>query len=338
MSPSPTPPLQICHGTPVLREEDSIYWPIRQSIHMRADLSVFFTEPVWQNFSSMYREARTARSAATGMEASHHITATLYFGISALEAFLNQQMRSHLSGTPEKEIFDVLRKETIATKIKKWPVQILGAGVDLRPSTLERLFFYIGVRGDLTHPKYADHRDYEKLSELDPMEVVDSIAEFMAQFLLVAGQPFHYWLWGWNYLNPSRQGVNISLLPDSQIYWSMRSLGYSEGKSFHLDYDGWRNAHMRGYAAYARIASFLEGLDHCEPKHREFPYQPKLCRRWWDPEHHATCGNVTAEAIRFAVNFNPYDEARTEAAVARFQKLTPWQRLFEQMRFLIVGK
>lgn len=305
---------------------------------MRADLSVFFTEPAWQNFSSMYREARTAKTAATGMEASHHITATLYFGISALEAFLNQRMRRHLSGRPEQQIFEVLRKETIATKIKRWPSQMLGAHVDLRPSTLEKLAFYIRVRGDLTHPKYPDHRDYEQLRELDPMQVVDSIAEFIAQFLLAADEPFHYWLWGWNYLNPSRQGFNISLLPDSQIYWSMRALGHSDRGSSTLDYEGWRNTNMRGYASYARIASFLEELDHCEPKHREFPYQPKLCRRWWDPEHHSTCGNVTAEAIRFAVNFNPYEEARIEKAIAKFQHMSPWQRLVEQIKFLLTGK
>jgi len=44
--------------------------------------------PAWQNFSSLFREASTAREAKTGMERSHHLTASLYFGIAALEAFL----------------------------------------------------------------------------------------------------------------------------------------------------------------------------------------------------------------------------------------------------------
>ena len=42
--------------------------------------------PPWQNFSSMFREAITAQEARTGMEKSHHLTASLYFGIAALRA------------------------------------------------------------------------------------------------------------------------------------------------------------------------------------------------------------------------------------------------------------
>jgi hypothetical protein len=55
--------------------------------------------PAWQNFSSLFREAVTAVEARTGMERSHHLTASLYFGIAALEAFLNQKMRLHLHAT-----------------------------------------------------------------------------------------------------------------------------------------------------------------------------------------------------------------------------------------------
>ena len=305
---------------------------------MQQKLPAFITEPVWQNFSSMYREARTASTAVSGMEVSHHISAALYFGISALEAFLNQRMRLHLRGASEEEIFNVLRKATVAVKIKKWPKEILGSPVDLRPDTLKKLFFYNDVRGDLTHPKYSDHRDYEQLRELDPMEVVDAIAEYISQFLLAAGEPFHYWLWGWNYLNPGRDGHDIALLPETQIVWSMRFLGFSQEGMSARDNDSWRKRHMRGYAAYSQVAKFLEGLDRCEPKHREFPYQPKLCRRWWDPEHHAICGLVSREAIDFAVNYNPLDEARAEAAIARLQRMNVFQRLGEMLKFMLTGK
>jgi hypothetical protein len=57
----------------------------------------------------MFREAITAQEARTGMEKSHHLTASLYFGIAALEAFLNERMRAHMKGKPEKEIFYKLR-------------------------------------------------------------------------------------------------------------------------------------------------------------------------------------------------------------------------------------
>lgn len=197
-----------------------------------AEPRLIITEPAWQNFSSMYREARTAIEAKTGMEASHHLTATLYFGISALEAFLNQRMRSHLKGIPEGEIIEKLRKPTFVAKIKKWPKEILDAQVTLRPSTLEKLIHYNDVRGTLTHPKYSDHRDYEPLEILDPMEVVDSIAEYISQFLLAADEAFHYWLWGWNYLSPGKDGYEIALLPESQIVFSMNALSFPQTPGF----------------------------------------------------------------------------------------------------------
>jgi hypothetical protein len=36
----------------------------------------------------------------------------------------------------------------------------------------------------------------------------------------------------------------------------------------------------------------------------EAPYQPKLCRRWWDPVHQRQCGNVSEEAIRRALELD----------------------------------
>ena len=105
--------------------------------------------PAWQNFSSLFREASTAREANTGMERSHHLTASLYFGIAALEAFLNEKMRSHLKPTQtEEEIFDVLRKGQIVGKLKNWPTQILGKPLDLADGTMELLTDFNDVRGD----------------------------------------------------------------------------------------------------------------------------------------------------------------------------------------------
>lgn len=82
--------------------------------------------PTWQNFSSLFREAVTALDAKTEMERSHHLTASLYFGISALEAFMNERMRDYLKPTKtEDEIFNVLRKGQIIRKLKTWPMDTL---------------------------------------------------------------------------------------------------------------------------------------------------------------------------------------------------------------------
>src|ERR1700730_15559515 len=101
-------------------------------------LNPWLVEPLWQNFSSLYREAITAQDAKTGMERSHHLTASLYFGIAALEAFLNKQMRDRLKAhnSEEEEILNILRKQSVLTKIKKWPQEILGRPMPLREETL----------------------------------------------------------------------------------------------------------------------------------------------------------------------------------------------------------
>lgn len=42
---------------------------------------------------------------------------------------------------------------------------------------------------------------YEEFSEIDLMEVVDLVVEFIVVFYYVVGKYFLYWFWGWNYFN-----------------------------------------------------------------------------------------------------------------------------------------
>jgi hypothetical protein len=82
--------------------------------------------PVWQNHSSLIREARTAQEAKTGMERSHHLAASLYFGIAALEAFINAKMRAKMEKEKftEQEILNTLRKGQVLSKLKDWPLEL----------------------------------------------------------------------------------------------------------------------------------------------------------------------------------------------------------------------
>jgi len=166
------------------------------------EVNPWIIEPVWQNYSSMYREAITAKEAKTGMELSHHLTSSLYFAISALEAFLNRKMRKHLSAThEEKKIYDRLRKGKITDKLKNWPEELLGKPLTLRSGTMDTIGFFNDVRGDLTHPKTTGHHTYKTLEQVDADSVIDVVAEYIAQYHQACGDQFHYWLWGWNYLN-----------------------------------------------------------------------------------------------------------------------------------------
>ncbi len=265
-------------------------------------MNPWIVAPVWQNYSSMYREAITAKEATTGMERSHHLTSSLYFAISALEAFLNQKMRKHLSKThDEKQIYDRLRRGKITDKLKKWPDELLGKPLDLRPDTMGMISLFNDVRGDLTHPKTTGHQTYRTLEQVDPDSVIDVVAEYIAQYHHARGDQFHYWLWGWNYINPTQNQHEIMIINEQQFVHSMRALGFNVDSMSPSASEAFQKRFMSGYAGWRELADGLYELDRCEPKFVAFPYQPKLCRHWWTKEHHRTCGHVTREALDEAI-------------------------------------
>ena len=252
------------------------------------------TNPAWQNFSSLIREALTAKDANTGMERSHHLTASLYFGIAALEAFLNEKMRAHLKSTKtEEEIFNVLRKGQIIAKLKKWPKELLGKEVELNDGTLELLIVFNDIRGDLTHPKTHGRDIYERLEAIDSQAVVDAVAEYIVRFHEIAETRYPYWIFGWNYLNPRPDGYEIFLINDQQFSFSLQALGFQLPASDHYSAEAWRNKYLKSFQGYTAIKEALNSIGKCEPKYSAFPFKPVLCRRWWASEHHQSCGRVT---------------------------------------------
>jgi hypothetical protein len=246
--------------------------------------------PPWQNFSSLYREANSASDAKTEVERRHHLTAALYFGVAALEAFLNRKMRERQTSKPEKEVMKLLRYTNLLDKVEKWPAELIAKPMLLNDSTKELIKDFNDVRGNLTHSKTSGHDIYGKLQTVDPTTVVDTIAEYIVRFHEAAEDRFPYWVFGWNYLNPGIGGYDILPLNDQQFCFSLRALGLSTG-GFGLE-ETWKNTSLGTYEGYIRIRNFLLSQTNCEPKFERFPLQPKLCRRWWKPEHHVTCGAV----------------------------------------------
>lgn len=259
--------------------------------------------PAWQNFSSLFREATTARGAKTGMERSHHLTASLYFGIAALEAFLNEKMRAHLKTTKtEREIFDVLRKGEIVGKLKKWPTEILGNPLSLSDGTLELLTDFNAIRADLTHPKTQGHDIYAKLESIDPGSVVDAVAEYIVKYHEVEGTLYPYWIFGWNYLNPRPDSYEIFIINEQQFSFSLAAIGFQVPASAHAKAEAWRNNYLGHFEGYVKIRDALRCLERCEPRFDRFPFKPVLCRQWWTPEHHHSCGHVTEDALNHALS------------------------------------
>lgn len=254
--------------------------------------------PSWQNFSSLFREATTAQEAKTAMEKSHHLTASLYFGIAALEAFLNHKMRAKLNATKsEEEIFDILRRGQIISKLKKWPDELLDKPLNISDECLELITVFNDVRGDLTHPKKHGHDIYARLETVDPVAVIDSVAEYIVRFHEAEGTRFPYWLLGWNYLNPRPNSYEIIIINDQQFCFSLQALGCQIPAAAYGPGERWRDQYLGSFEGYVDIRQVLGSLDRCEPKYDQFPFKPILCRRWWTSEHHRSCGHVADETL-----------------------------------------
>jgi hypothetical protein len=261
--------------------------------------------PAWQNFSSLFREACTALDAPTDMEKSHHLIASLYFGIASLEAFLNQQMRTHLASSKSSdEIFKILRWGNLLKKVKAWPQEIIGKATSVKSEVLELITFCNDVRADLTHPKSTGHDIYDRLFEVEPMSVVDAVAQYIVCFHEAQGSRYPYWVFGWNYLNPNQDTHEIVLIHDQQFCHSLAALGYNVPSWDYAQSEAWKNKYLATLDGYFEVRDALRSATRCEPKFDRFPYQPKLCRRWWIPEHHRTCGHVSEVSLAAARKFD----------------------------------
>ncbi len=261
------------------------------------------TDPCWQNFSSLFQEVTATTEASNEIGRYHHMTASLYFGVAALEAFINQKMRLHLScSRSEQEILSVLRKGTILDKLKKWPKEILSTEMRVSDSTMQLLSLFNEIRGNLTHPK-TDGRDiYARLEEIESESVFLAVAEYMVRFYEAQGVVFPYWLFGWNYLNPRPDSHEIILINNQQFLHSLNGLGFNVPAW--TDGEQWQALNMKSYENYLNIKGAIDAIGHCEKKNDRFPYQPKLCRRWWKQEHHCSCGYVTQTSIKKSNEFD----------------------------------
>lgn len=282
---------------------------------------IWVLEPTWQNFSSMYREAVCAQEASSGMEISHHRMAALYFGIATIECFINREMTRHKLrlGKEHGEIHDLLSKRYFhfKEKIKKWPKEITRRELSLRPNTLESIVAINELRGNLTHLKNYWPDTFDKLGRINPMDVVELVAEYIIAFHHAKGELFPYWVWGWNYLCPNRDGYQISLLPYTGFFHSLNSIGYRfQSQSSCLGGDREQEI-LADFDGYQKVAKFLRSHDQCEPKWDVAPHQPKLCRRWWEPAHQKSCGAATPEAIARALELDEMRARRFKAKEPR---------------------
>jgi hypothetical protein len=101
---------------------------------------------------------------------------------------------------------------------------IIGA---LLPIVVILISLFYQVRGDETHPQTAGSAIYTRLVSVDPMSLVDSIAEYIVRFLEAEGTHYPYWIFGWNYLNPRPNSYEIIPSNNDQFCFSLQTLALS---------------------------------------------------------------------------------------------------------------
>jgi hypothetical protein len=179
------------------------------------------------------------------------------------------------------------------------------------------------LRGQLTHLKNYWLDIFDDLGRTDPMEVVDLVAEYIISLYQAKGETFPYWTWGWNYLNPGREGYEIALLPHTQFFHSLGALGYQcESKRTYRG-EELEQEILSNFEGYQKVAAFLRSLNRCEPKWDRAPYQPKLCRRWWELAHQKSCGAVTQSALDRAFQIDEEYAARAKSKKEAQQSDSP---------------
>jgi len=278
-------------------------------------MNPWLINPPWQHFSSLFRESVSTKDEPNEFIRYHHLTSTLYFGIAFIEALLNRQYREILEirGLPEDDIIKTLRDGSggFRKKFNSWPELICGRKIEISEQLIGLVIDINDIRSELTHPKTWGGETYEKLDIIDVGTFVDAVAEFAVA--LFSGRSFRYpyWIFGWNYVGPSGSGLSPMMINDQQFVHSLASLGLKANPFDAAASNAWRDAHMRDVQGYRRVKAILDAAPECEPIDPQFPYMPRLCKRWWDSNRIAantTCAptafpTLAGGLVRTAVKF-----------------------------------
>lgn len=248
--------------------------------------------PTWEHYSSLCQEAQEAISARNDFLKYHHVKACLYFGVGALESYLNEAMRKLMNfhGVEEAEILNKLRKSYFKDKINKWPAELANKSIDI-PSDVIDIIRNIGeLRGEVTHAKGADHTIYKLLDNVNVLSIPIIIAEYIIRIVEAKGETFPYWLLGWNIIGMNNIDDWPSLDNNPQFMYSLRALGFNVPGFIADDMKRWEIENISSLSGFRKLSELLNKLDHCEYKNSRFPYKPRLCRKWWDKDHTIKCG------------------------------------------------
>ena len=245
----------------------------------------------WHHFSSLCQECRTSLTTKNEFLKYHHLKAALFFGIGAVESFLNEIMRRKLEkeGESEDNIFKELRYTSFGKKLELWPSKLTTSQISISNDLIGIVSAYSAIRGEVTHPKIKDHSIYRELDSLDINNFTIAVAEFIVIILEAQEEIFPYWLSGWNFVGMGFDPNHPVLLNNQQFLFSLNAFGFNVPCVEADKADVWKRNNMSSLNGFRKLNDQLSALDRCEPKSKRFPYKPRLCRSWWDIEHLQEC-------------------------------------------------
>lgn len=250
--------------------------------------------PTWQAFSSFFREVTIANEEKSDFLKYHHLTSSLYYAISFVEALLNEKYRLRLIslGKNEKDIIFILRRGASASnrnerrnfeqKFSDWPTLICNKEIKVSDDLKRTLVEFNEIRGNLTHPKSRGHDVYTRLENINLQQLFETLVEYAIMIFAGLEEEYPYWLFGWNYLNPSKVAIDPSRINNQEFVHSLAHFGF-DIRSFDAGANNaWRAASMTNFEGYRKVTQFLSQCRECEPLDPQFPFRPRLVKKWWD--------------------------------------------------------
>lgn len=243
----------------------------------------WLVDPFWENFSSTVREAYATGESQVDIERYHHLRATLFFAITALEAFLNEQMRHNRKRKNENFQSRRLANPQLCTKIYEWPKEIVEPNFVV-DSNISGIIDYIRkLRGEVVHPKDFDHSLYRELDNLDANVVPTAVAHYCVKFFEGLNKPYPYWLLGWNFVGANSDPTWPIPASNDQFLHSLNALGLIDFDWTHEQFKAFEDRYMKTLVGFQQLDMALQSVSiDIEPRWPEMPTKPRLCRKWWD--------------------------------------------------------
>jgi hypothetical protein len=245
----------------------------------------------WEHFCSLVQSTTEGLAAPNRTVRIQHTKTALYAAIGSIESFLNTTMHGQLKaqGLDDDAIRERVRKGMFAHKVKKWPTELAGEKIETPAPTLTAIFDWQKLRDEVTHPK-VDHTLHAQLAAVHLETMRATVAEFIVRLLAARREIYPYWLLAWNFINGPEANEPL-LITNQQFQFALSSLGFDVPVPAAGRMQQWTEHFMTSIDGYRAIDEALQKVAHCEPRDPRFRHAPRLCRKWWDHAHTATCGD-----------------------------------------------